>query len=96
MEINIGAMTFTVSPDAYDRFIPAPKQITSTALTVKVGFSTFAAWWAPFTLGVGPAGAFLTQLDEEGRDLVRTRCAQLLPSAPFEVSASAWCALPRA
>ena len=66
-------------------------QVRSTTLTVRVRFSTFADWWEPFTLGVGPAGAYLTQLDEVRRDLLRTRCAQLLPPAPFEVAASAWC-----
>jgi SAM-dependent methyltransferase len=65
--------------------------IESTMLTVKVRFATFVDWWEPFTLGVGPAGAHVTQLDEEGRDVLRTRCSQLLPSAPFEVAASAWC-----
>jgi hypothetical protein len=67
------------------------KLIESTTLTVKVGFATFADWWEPFTVGVGPAGAHVTHLDEEGRDVLRTRCSQLLPSAPFEVTASAWC-----
>ena len=63
--------------------------------------------WSPHACGTtlavaarshcsGPAGAYLTQLDEARRDLVRTRCAQLLPPAPLEVAASAWCALARA
>jgi SAM-dependent methyltransferase len=33
----------------------------------------------------------VAQLDEAGRDALRARCAQLLPSAPFDVTASAWC-----
>jgi len=56
-----------------------------------VQYATFADWWEPFTLGVGPAGAYVTQLDERRRDVLRTRCSQLLPPAPFEVAASAWC-----
>lgn len=65
--------------------------IEQTTLTVKVRYATFADWWEPFTLGVGPAGDYVTQLDERGRDVLRTRCSQLLPPAPFEVAASAWC-----
>jgi SAM-dependent methyltransferase len=72
------------------------KHIEPTSLTVKVRFTTFADWWEPFTLGVGPAGAYVTQLDEARRDVLRTRCAQLLPPAPFEVAASAWCVRARA
>lgn len=72
------------------------KQIQSTTLTVLSRFATFADWWEPFTLGVGPAGAYVSQLEEARRDLLRTRCAQLLPPAPFDISASAWCALARA
>ncbi len=63
----------------------------SGKLTVRVRFATFADWWEPYTMGVGPAGAYVAQLDEPGRDAVRSRCAQRMPAAPFEVSASAWC-----
>jgi SAM-dependent methyltransferase len=72
------------------------QDIEPTTLTVRVGFATFAEWWEPFTLGVGPAGAHVAQLDELQRDHLRTRCEQLLPPAPFEIHAAAWCALGRA
>jgi SAM-dependent methyltransferase len=72
------------------------KQIEPTSLTVKVRFTTFAGWWEPFTLGVGPAGTYVTQLDEARREVLRTRCAQLLPPAPFQIAASAWCVRARA
>jgi SAM-dependent methyltransferase len=61
------------------------------SLTVTVPFATFDDWWEPFTLGVGPAGAYVAQLDEPQRDRLRGRCVRLLPSSPFEISASAWC-----
>jgi SAM-dependent methyltransferase len=64
-------------------------------LTVRIGFVTFADWWEPFTLGVGPAGAYVAQLDETGRVELRARCAHILPSAPFQLSASAWCVTAR-
>jgi ubiquinone/menaquinone biosynthesis C-methylase UbiE len=67
------------------------KDIESSTLTVSVRYATFDEWWGSFTLGVGPAGAHVAQLDESGRDALRARCAQLLPPAPFDVMASAWC-----
>lgn len=71
------------------------QQIESTTLEVTVHFPTFADWWEPFTLGVGPAGAYLAQLDEKRRAHVRDRCAELVPVAPFDVNASAWCTVAR-
>jgi SAM-dependent methyltransferase len=69
------------------------EDVRPVSLTVTVGFPTFADWWEPFTLGVGPAGAHVAALDEVQRDLLRSRCEQLLPPAPFEIAASAWCVL---
>ena len=65
--------------------------VESSTLTVRVRFATFADWWEPFTLGVGPAGAYVAGMDEPRRDALRRRCAQRLPEAPFELTASAWC-----
>ena len=65
-------------------------------LTVKVRFATFTGWWEPFTLGVGPAGDYVRKLDQAHREALRTRCAQLLPRAPFELCASAWSVRARA
>ncbi|HTJ36321.1 MAG TPA: class I SAM-dependent methyltransferase [Dactylosporangium sp.] len=70
--------------------------ISSTVLTVRVAFPDFDTWWEPFTLGVGPAGDYVSHLDEPGRAELRARCATLLPPAPFEITASAWTALGRA
>lgn len=72
------------------------QQIESGELTVSVGFATFADWWEPFTLGVGPAGAYVRQLDDAHREALRTRCGQLLPTAPFHLPASAWSVRARA
>jgi SAM-dependent methyltransferase len=62
------------------------------ALTIGVTFATFADWWEPFTLGVGPAGAYVSQLERQHQQALRIRCAQLLPPAPFHISATAWTA----
>jgi SAM-dependent methyltransferase len=70
--------------------------IETTSLTVKVRFPTLDDWWEPFTLGVGPAGAYVAQLGPAEREILRTQCAQLLPPAPFHVAASAWSVRARA
>ena len=72
------------------------QDVEPATLSVRVRFATFEDWWQPFTLGVGPAGGYVAALDDEGRDVLRARCAQLLPDAPFEITAVAWCAVGRA
>jgi SAM-dependent methyltransferase len=72
------------------------QQIESTMLTVRVPFASFNEWWEPFTLGVGPAGAYVAQLDVTRRDELRAHCAELVPhGTPIEIVASAWTALGR-
>jgi len=70
--------------------------VEPTTLTVRIPFATFTDWWEPFTLGVGPAGAYVARLEKPACDLLQIRCAQLLPPAPFEITASAWCVQARA
>jgi SAM-dependent methyltransferase len=64
--------------------------IESNTLTITVGFQTFDEWWGPFTLGVGPAGAYVHELDDGARRALRDRCAELVPTAPFAMDVSAW------
>lgn len=64
--------------------------IESSSLTVTVWFDTFADWWEPFTLGVGPAGAYVSRLAVDRREALRARCQELLPAPPFPINASAW------
>ena len=68
------------------------EDVDSGALTIRVQSATFDSWWQPYTLGVGPAGAYVAGLDDEGREALRRRCAELPPDAPFEITATAWCA----
>jgi len=63
-----------------------------TALEARVYHATFEEWWEPFTLGVGPAGAYTSKLDADHRARLIERCRELLPPAPFEVKAWAWTA----
>jgi SAM-dependent methyltransferase len=71
-------------------------EIVSTSLTAEVRFATLDDWWEPFTLGVGPAGAYVSGLDQARREILRARCSRLLPPEPFEIAASAWCVRARA
>ena len=66
-----------------------------TTLTVSVRHATFEQWWEPFTLGVGPAGAYVAALDPERRRALRERCRDRWPGDPVETSATAWAATSR-
>lgn len=72
------------------------KDVEPTSLSVRVPFRGFEDWWKPFTLGVGPAGSYVEGLDGSARERLRERCARLMPSGPFEVTATAWCMRGRA
>lgn len=64
-------------------------------LSVEVHHPTFDDWWEPYTLGVGPAGAYVASLDDEHRQRLRERCEDEL-KAPFVLSARAWATRARA
>jgi len=68
------------------------RAVESTALAATLAHPTFEEWWEPFTLGVGPAGAYVAGLDADRRAALRERCRESLPKAPFEVAARAWTA----
>lgn len=70
-------------------------QIQVTTLTVQVRQASFGDWWEPFTLGVGPAGAYVASLAPERRAALREQCRLLLPAGPVEISATAWAAVSR-
>ena len=69
--------------------------LRATSLTVGVEHPTFDDWWTPFTLGVGPAGAYVASLDVAGREALRERCRTVVPEAPFRTDATAWTVLAR-
>ena len=62
------------------------------ALSVAFHHASFDEWWEPFTLGVGPAGAYARTLREGDLTMVRERCRELLPEGPFTLTAFAWAA----
>lgn len=69
--------------------------IQAGTLTVRVRHASFGQWWEPFTLGVGPAGAYVASLAPERRAALREQCRRQLPAGPVEVSATAWAATGR-
>ena len=66
------------------------RDVEETALPVRVEHATFEEWWEPFTLGVGPAGAYVAQLDSAAQAELSERCRRRLPDAPFTLPARAW------
>ena len=71
-------------------------EIEQTLVAVDVEHPSFDEWWDPFTLGVGPAGAYVSSLEAGDRDRLREQCRSLLPQPPFTVTAQAWAVLSRA
>jgi SAM-dependent methyltransferase len=68
------------------------REVEENALSVEVEHPSFEEWWEPFTLGVGPAGSYAAGLDPKRQARLRELCRDLLPPAPFVVSARAWAA----
>jgi hypothetical protein len=66
--------------------------VRDTVITAHADYDDFEDWWLPFSLGVGPAGAYLMSLDQEHRDRLRDTCRDLLGGPPFSVSGHAWAA----
>ncbi len=68
------------------------EEIEEIALTVRVLHPSFEEWWEPFTLGVGPAGAYAKTLSEGRLAALRERCRQLVPEGRFTLTTFAWAA----
>jgi SAM-dependent methyltransferase len=66
--------------------------VVDTDLAVRVEYASFDDWWEPFTLGVGPAGAYTAGLDAGRREELKERCREFVPVAPFTLEAIAWAA----
>jgi SAM-dependent methyltransferase len=67
-------------------------RLEERVLSVDVEHPSFEEWWEPFTLGVGPAGAYAAGLEAGRQAQLRERCRELLPAAPFVLTARAWAA----
>jgi SAM-dependent methyltransferase len=65
--------------------------VETTALEVTADYLDFDDFWSPFTLGVGPGGAYLATLDAERQGHLRENCRRRLgaPEGPFTLDARA-------
>ena len=64
------------------------RQVTATSLSVTLAHASFEQWWEPFTLGAGPAGAYVATLDPDQRAALIGECRRRLPPP-------SWSARPR-
>ena len=67
-------------------------EIEESALSVNLEHPSFEDWWEPFTLGVGPAGGYVAGLDADRQARLRELCREMVPVAPFVLTARAWVA----
>ncbi len=68
------------------------REVEERPLSVSVEHPSFDDWWDPFLLGVGPAGGFVDSLSAERQSRLRDLCREMVPAAPFAVTARAWAA----
>ena len=66
--------------------------VDEDTLSITVQHDTFEEWWAPFELGVGPAGSYVAALKPLDRRHLEQHCRESLPTPPFTVMAVAWAA----
>jgi SAM-dependent methyltransferase len=66
--------------------------VRSGPLVARASYLDFEDAWAPFTTGVGPAGAFCKSLDDDRRVALRDAYRRHLRvgDGPFELTARAW------
>jgi ubiquinone/menaquinone biosynthesis C-methylase UbiE len=68
------------------------REIEESALSVTVEHPSFEDWWEPFTLGVGPAGAYAAGLDASRQARLRDLCRELLGTGLFALTVRVWAA----
>ena len=66
--------------------------VEETLLTVELTFATFEEWWTPFTLAVGPAGAYYRSLNHIEQVGLVGALREEYGDGPMTVRASAWTA----
>jgi SAM-dependent methyltransferase len=70
----------------------ALRDVEERLLTVEREFVTFEEWWEPFTLGVGPAGAYVRGLNQIERAGLEDALREEHGDGPVTILASAWTA----
>ncbi|OBA84196.1 SAM-dependent methyltransferase [Mycobacterium sp. 1164966.3] len=66
--------------------------VEEEAITVDVVHPTFEEWWEPYTYGVGPAGDYVQQLNDNNRARLESVARERLGRGPFTITATAWAA----
>jgi SAM-dependent methyltransferase len=66
--------------------------VVAGEVSASIEHASFEEWWGPFTLGVGPAGQALQQLEPAEVEAIREEARALLGAPPFRVQAVAWAA----
>jgi SAM-dependent methyltransferase len=66
------------------------RDVEESEIAASSRYESFDEWWRPYTLGVGPAGNYVSSLGEEEQAAVRDRGREVLPEAPFQPTAQAW------
>jgi SAM-dependent methyltransferase len=66
--------------------------VEDDALWVHADHATFEEWWEPYTLGVGPAGVYVSGLGAGARAELRDRCRALVGDGPVTLTMRAWAA----
>ena len=61
-------------------------------IVVHASYESFDDYWAPFTTGLAPSGAYCASLDDDRREALREACFRRLgsPEGPFCLDARAW------
>jgi ubiquinone/menaquinone biosynthesis C-methylase UbiE len=65
------------------------REVEDGTISVTVEHPTFEDWWEPFTLGVGPGGAYVAGLEPEQVEGLREECRRRLPEPPFALTGRA-------
>ena len=68
------------------------REVEETLLTVRRDFATFEEWWEPFTLAVGPAGAYVRSLNQIERTGLVSALREEYGDGPMTIEAGAWTA----
>lgn len=64
-------------------------EVVGGVLEVPMHFSSFADYWDPFLLGIGPAGDHVLGLDDEEREALRAELERRLGSGAVEMTSTA-------
>jgi SAM-dependent methyltransferase len=73
-------------------------EVEDGSIVVSAEYESFEDLWEPYTVGVGPAGAYAVSLPPDRQEALKARYRELLaaPDGPFTLTARAWFATGRA